>query len=64
MQEGVSIVEDVPLGYGIIIVVVSEFGQCPIGDVLSAIRAILVIGVKGKALGITCKVEIWNRIDH
>ena len=51
MQESVIIVEDVPLGDSVILVVRSEFGQCPIGDVFAAVRAVFVVGVKGETLG-------------
>ena len=55
MQEGVGIVKDVPLTDGIIAIVFAEFCQCPIGDVLLAVCAILIVGVEGKALN-TCEV--------
>ena len=60
VQERVVIVEDVPLGDGVVAVVGSEFCQCPIGDVFLSVRAILVVGVEGEALGITCDMKIWN----
>ena len=48
VQEPVVIVEDVPFGDGVITVVGSEFRQCPIGDVLLSVGAVLVVGVNGK----------------
>ena len=50
MQEGVVIVEDVPLRNSIIAVVIPEFRQRPIGDVLLSVYAVLIIGVEGEAL--------------
>ena len=41
VQEGVVIVEDVPFGDGIIAVVVSEFRQRPIGDILLSVCPVL-----------------------
>ena len=50
--------EDVPLGDGVVIVVGSEFCQCPIGDVLSSVRAVFVVGVEGETLRISGKMNI------
>ena len=51
MQDAVVIVEDVPLGDGVVFVVRAELRQCPIGDVFAAICATFVVGVKREALG-------------
>ena len=50
VQEPVVIVEDVPLGDGVVGVMGSEFRQRPIGDVLLSVCAVLVVGVEGEAL--------------
>ena len=50
VQETVVIVEDVPFGDGVIAVVGSEFRQCPIGDVLLSVGAVLVVGVEGERI--------------
>ena len=50
MQQGVYVVEDVPLGDFIVIVVGAEASQRPVGDVLLPIAPVFVIGVEGEAL--------------
>ena len=67
VQERVVIVEDVPLGNAVITVVGSEFCQRPIGDVLSAVGAVLIVGVEGKALKTITRcecVKVRNQIRH
>ena len=51
MQESVGIVEDVPFCDGVVVVMGTEVCQCPIGDVFTAVCAVLVVGVEGKTLG-------------
>ena len=48
VQEPVVVVEDVPFGDGVVAVVGSEFGQCPIGDVLLSVRVVFVVSVEGE----------------
>ena len=60
VQERIGIVEDVPFGDSVISVVDAEFCQYPIRDVLLSVCAIFVVGIEGKALGITCEVEIME----
>ena len=55
MQEAIGIVEDVPLGDGIVSVVGSEVCQCPIADIFLAVCAVLVVGVERKALRTTLR---------
>ena len=50
VQQAVDVVEDVPLGYGVVAVVGAEAVQRPVGDVLAAVAAVLVVGVEGEAL--------------
>ena len=50
VQESVIVVEDVPFGDGVIAVMISEFCQCPIGDVFLSVGAILIVGVKRETL--------------
>ena len=57
VQERIVIVEDVPLGDGVVAVVGSEFYQCPIGDVFASVGAVLIVGVEGEALRIACEGE-------
>ena len=65
VQETVVIVEDVPLGDGVIAVMGSEFRQHPIGDVLLPVGAVLVVGVKGEGLlWIGIKIQIRNTSAH
>ena len=48
MQKPIGIVENVPFGDGIVAIVVSEFCQGPISDVLTTVCAVLIVGVEGK----------------
>ena len=50
MQESVVVVEDVPFGDGVILVVRAELRQCPIGDVFAAVCAVLLVGVERERL--------------
>ena len=50
VQDTVGVVEDVPLADGIITVVFAECCECPIGDVLLTVCAILIVGIEGEAL--------------
>ena len=50
MQQPIRIVENVPLLNRRVAVMRAELGQCPIGDVLAPISAILIVDVKRKAL--------------
>ena len=52
MQQAVDVVEDIPLGDGVIAVVGAEAVQRPGGDVFAAVAAVLVVGVVGEALGL------------
>ena len=60
MQDAVVIVEDVPLGDGVVFVVRAELRQCPIGDVFAAICAIFVVDVKREALRTTLRQPILD----
>ena len=51
MQQAVDVVEDIPLGDGVVAVVGAEAVQRPGGDVFAAVAAVLVVGVEGEALG-------------
>ena len=64
VQESVVIVEDVPLGDGLIVVVGSEFRQCPIGDVLLAVCAVLIVGIEGEGLCFFKEIKGWNHINY
>jgi hypothetical protein len=48
VQDGVDVVEDVPLGDGGVVVVGAELNECPVGDVLAAVGAVFGIGVEGE----------------
>ena len=50
MEEGVGVVEYVPLADTGVVVVCAEGIKCPIGDVLCAVAAVFVIGVERKRL--------------
>jgi hypothetical protein len=62
VQDGVDVVEDVPLGDGGVVVVGAELNECPVGDVLAATGAVFGVGVEGKALeAITgTNMEVWD----
>ena len=51
VQQAVDVVEDVPLGDGVVAVVGAEAVQRPGGDVLAAVAAVLVVGVEREAFG-------------
>ena len=48
VQDAVGVVEDVPFADAVIAVVFLEICECPIGDVLLAVCAVLVVGVEGE----------------
>ena len=51
VQQGVDIMEDVPLGDGVIVVMGAELLQGPVGEVFPAVGAVFGVGVEGEALG-------------
>src|ERR1700678_2579993 len=59
VQDGVDVVEDVPLGDGGVVVAGAELFEGPVGDVLAAVGAVLGVGVEGEALrAATCAREM------
>ena len=50
MQDGVDVVEDVPLGDGGVVVVGAELFEGPVRDVLAAVGAVFGVGVEGENL--------------
>ena len=50
VQQAVDVVEDIPLGDGVVAVVGAEAVHRPVGDVFAAVAAVLVVGVEGEAL--------------
>ena len=67
MEEAVDVVEDVPLGDGVVAVVGAEAIEGPVGDVFAAVGAVLVVGVQGEALGTTAcshEMQISNLPAH
>jgi hypothetical protein len=50
VQDGVDVVEDVPLGDGGIVVAGAELFECSVGDVLATVGAVFGIGVEGEDL--------------
>jgi len=50
MEETINVVKDVPLGNGLVDVVLMKLSKCPVCDVLAAIFALLVLEIKRKAL--------------
>jgi hypothetical protein len=44
VQDGVDVVEDVPLGDGGVVVVGAELFEGPVGDVLAAVGAVFGVG--------------------
>ena len=51
VQEGVDVMEDVPLGDGVIVVMGAELLQGPVGEVFPAVGAVFGVDVEGEALG-------------
>jgi hypothetical protein len=50
MQQRVDVIKDVPLRDRLVFVVRAELFKRPVGYVLTAVRAVFVLGVEGKAL--------------
>ena len=50
VQDGVDVVEDVPLGDGGVVVVGTELFEGPVGDVLAAVGAVLREGLRSSML--------------
>jgi hypothetical protein len=50
MQDAVDVVENVPLADLLVVVVLAEMLQRPIGDVLPPVRAVFVVDVEREAL--------------
>src|ERR1035438_5977677 len=50
VQDGVDVVEDIPLGDGGVVVVGAELFEGPVGDVLAAVSAVFGVGVVGETL--------------
>jgi len=50
VQDGVDVMEDVPLGDGGVLVVGAELLERPVRDVLAAVRAVFGVGVEREAL--------------
>src|SRR5271157_4308155 len=51
VQDGVDVVEDVPLADGGIVVAGAELFERPVGDVLASVGAVFRVGVEREALG-------------
>ena len=51
VQDGVDVVEDVPLGDGGVVVVGAELFEGPVGDVLAAVGAVFGVGVERRRNG-------------
>ncbi len=50
MQDAVYVIEDVPFGDGVVVVVGTELRECPIGDVLAAVGAVGIVDVERETL--------------
>ena len=64
VQQPVHVVEDVPLGDGIVPVLLAEGLQRPVRNVFPPIRAVFVVNIEGEALGVTSTMEINNGIAN
>ena len=62
VQDGVDVVEDVPLGDGGVVVVGAELFEGPVGDVLAAVGAVFGVGVEGEALGAAFRLIDGDRM--
>ena len=58
VQDGVDLVEDVPLGGGGFVVVGAELFERPVSDVLAAVGAVFGVGVKREELRPALRQEI------
>src|SRR6266704_4899575 len=66
VQNGVDVMEDVPLGDRRVVVVGAESFERPVGDVLAAVRAVFGVSVEGEDLkGIArTQVNVGNPGNH
>ena len=67
VQDGVDVMEDVPLGNGRVVVVGAELFEGPVSDVLAAVAAVFGVGVEGEALSAApwaSKVQVGNMICY
>ena len=64
VEQGVDVMEDVPLGDCVVAVVGAELCQCPIGDVFAAVPPVLIVGVEGEALRFLKYVKSRNQRNH
>ena len=64
VQDAIRIVEDVPLGDGIVAVMHAEVLQRPIGNVFAAVSAIFIVDVEGEALRGTLREYVGNFVYH
>ena len=60
MQNSVNVIEDVPLRDLLVAIVLAKMLQGPIGDILTAVAAILVIPEQGKALS----PPLWQQVHE
>src|SRR5438552_12513501 len=61
VQDGVDVMEDVPLGDGAVIVAGAELFERPVGDVLAAVGAVFFgVGVEGEAL----RPTLWQQVGN
>src|SRR6266536_3367909 len=67
VQDGVDVVEDVPLGDGGVVVVGAELFEGPGADVFAAVGAVFGVGVEGEALesvNASAQMEVWDHRAH
>jgi hypothetical protein len=62
VQDGVDVMEDVPLGDGCVVVLGAELFEHPVCDVLAAVRAVFGVGVERESLSVTDKVQVGESI--
>src|ERR1700680_1371066 len=62
MQDGVRVMEDIPLGDGRVCVADAKLFERPVGNVLAAVGAVFVVGVEGEALEAIARtnMEVWD----
>lgn len=57
MQQGINVMKDFPLSDRLVFLVNAELFKRPIGDVLSSVRAVFVIGIEREALRATSRAD-------
>ena len=64
VQQGVNVVENIPLADRLVAVMLLELFQRPIGDVFAAVAAVFIVDVEGEALWSELRSSKFNLVIH